>query len=171
MKKLRDIGCGCLLGVMLVFGVLWVLVKDDSDFAPAAETTAVELLHGESTMVIPTATARPIAPPYNEIVENVKGKTEAQWKAYLPTLEGNSVIDWTGRVGEVNVMRDGYELWVNMRSTFSSRDVVFDISDDIALELKMDQAVVFSGTIDRVTEFLGSVTVHLKDASLWGESQ
>jgi hypothetical protein len=45
-------------------------------------------------------------------------------------------------------------------------DVVFDIPDDIALELNRDQQVTFSGTIDHVSELFGSITVYLVDPTV-----
>jgi len=185
MKKLRNYA---ILGVMLICVVSWMVGKFDKPDNAAPEPTAVTLLHGgEPTEIaqisteipteipptstpIPTATPRPIAPPYREIAEKVENMTEAQWKAYLPTLVGNSVISWTGWVDEVNVkLGGGYELWVDMDSPtdlFSLYDVVFDIPDEIALEFEIDQMVVFSGTINRVVELLGSATIYLEDVSL-----
>lgn len=127
------------------------------------------------TPVPPTATPAPTstpmlpAPPYAEIRANVEGMTEAQWKAYLPTLKGLYVENWTGWVEEVNVVGSKYELWVDMDSPeemFSVQDVYFEIPDDIALALQKDAPVTFSGQIEAVTEFLGSSTVHLKDATV-----
>ncbi|GAI79741.1 unnamed protein product [marine sediment metagenome] len=115
-----------------------------------------------------TATPRPIAPPCREIAEKVSTMTEAQWKAYLPTLAGNSVILWTGRVSDVNVkFGGGYELYVSMDSPdWHPSNVIFDIPDDGALEFEIDQGVVFSGTIEKVREFLGMISVYLYDVSL-----
>lgn len=177
MKKLRNIMGVFILGLMLVCGAVWICGKSDKiDVAPT-EPTAVTLIHGgEPTEVLPTttpfptATPRPIAPPFSEISAQVKNMTEAQWKAYLPTLAGNSVFGWTGQVYEVNVkFGGGYELWVAMDSPqewLPSRDVIFDIPDNIALEFELGQVVVFSGVIDHVQEFLGSVIVYLEDVYL-----
>jgi len=96
--------------------------------------------------------------------------TEAQWKAYLPTLEGNLVIGWTGWVEDVDVKLAGdYELLVDMdppSELFSTSDVRFVIPGDMALELQKDQEVTFSGTIDHVQEFVGSIIVYIKDVYL-----
>ena len=98
--------------------------------------------------------------------------TEAQWKAYLPTLEGMLVENWTGWVENVNVVGDKYELWVDMDSPdtlLSAQDVYFLIPNDIALELQKDERITFSGRIKSVTEFLGSVSLRLEDATLQRE--
>lgn len=178
MKKLTKIAIAAVLIVMCVCVIVGIFgpSADETEIAPP-EPTAITLLHGgEPTEVpptstpFPTATPRPIAPPFSEISAQVESMTEAQWKAYLPTLAGNSVIDWTGRVYEVNVkFGGGYELWVDMDSPqewLPSRDVIFDIPDDIALEFEIDQVVVFSGVIDHVQEFLGSVIVYLENVYL-----
>lgn len=157
----------CLISVIVSDGKVSEQITDQKQIeAGVAQTMAANIT---STPEI-TATPRPIAPPYSEIAEKVQTMTEAQWKAYLPTLAGNSVISWTGWVSNVNVKSGGrYELLVDMDSPeelFSTSDVHFDIPDDIALEFEIDQIVVFSGTIDHVMELLGSIVVYLKDVSL-----
>jgi len=139
--------------------------------ALACGSTSTEFAHRTPPQPEATATPRPIAPPCKEIAEKVEPMTEAQRKAYLSTLVGNSVTSWIGRVSEVDVKYDGsYELQLDMNSpawySFRVYRVYFDIPDDIALEFEIDQAVVFSGTIDRVKEFSGSVIVYLNDVSL-----
>lgn len=118
----------------------------------------------------PTPTPRPIAPSFLEIRVNVQSMTEAQWKAYLPTLDGYAVVNWTGWVEDVNVkFGGGYELWIDMdppSEAMSIYDVVFDIPDDIALQLNRDQQVTFSGTIDHISELFGSITVYLVDPTV-----
>jgi len=48
----------------------------------------------------------------------------------------------------------------------STSDVRFVIPGDMALELQKDQEVIFSGTIDHVQEFVGSIIVYIKDVYL-----
>ena len=95
--------------------------------------------------------------------------TEAQWKAYLPTLEGQQVVKWQGWVVEVDAKSGGrYELWVDMDSPddpFSTQDVYFPVPEDIALTINKDQEVVFSGIIESVTEFMGSISFRLEDVT------
>lgn len=119
----------------------------------------------------PTNTPEP-APPFEEIRSNVESMTEAQWKAYLPTLKGLAVENWTGWVSEVNVDGKKYELWVDMDppdSLFSTQDVYFYIPNEIALELQKNERITFSGRIKNVSEFLGSVSVRLEDATFQRE--
>ena len=174
MKKgcFRNILIG--IGILILLGFFGSILRRD-DKAPEltadqqVETGVAQAMAANITSTPEaTATPRPIAPPCREIAEKVQTMTEAQWKAYLPTLAENSVISWTGRVNEVNVKSGGgYELLVDMDSPdWYPSGVVFDIPDDIALEFEIDQVVVFSGTIEKVTEFLGSITVYLNDASL-----
>lgn len=171
---------GCFRSILIGIGVLILLgfcvsILGRDDKAPELtadqqiETGVAQAMAANTTSTPEaTATPRPIAPPCIEIAEKVQTMTEAQWKAYLPTLSGNSVISWTGRVNEVNVKPGGdYELLVDMVSPdWYPSDVIFDIPDDIALEFEIDQVVVFSGTIEKVREFLGSITVYLNDVSL-----
>ena len=144
-------------------------VSDDTQAEPAGE----EQPPPEPTEApTPTNTPAPIAPPYEEIRSEVESMTEAQWKAYLPALEGNLVVGWTGWVVEVDVKRGGrYELQVDMDSpddtfSFSPQDVYFDIPEEIALELDLGEEVTFSGIIASATEFLGSVSLTLEGVVL-----
>ena len=143
-------------------------VSDDTQAEPAGEEQPPP---AESTEVPPpTNTPAPMAPPYEEIRSKVESMTEAQWKAYLPTLEGNLVVGWVGWVVEVDVnLGGGYELWVDMDppdTLFSVQDVYFDIPDEIALELNLGEEVTFSGTIATASEFLGGISVTLEDGVL-----
>jgi len=117
---------------------------------------------------MPTETPRPIAPRFAEIRANVQSMTEAQWKKYLDELAGYRVYKWRGWVVEVDKELSGnYEVWIDMDSPeelFSVQDVYFDVPENIALQLAKGQQVTFSGTIKRVSELLGSVSVHLVDA-------
>jgi hypothetical protein len=113
---------------------------------------------------IPPAVAPPEpAPPYQEIYNNALNMTEAQWNQYADSLKGKAVIDWIGWVVDVNEkFFGGYELLIDMDSPdeiFSTYDVQFDISEDVALGLNIDQKLIFSGSIFHVTRILGSSIV------------
>jgi hypothetical protein len=100
--------------------------------------------------------------------------TEAQWKQYLPGLEGQRVVNWTGWVADVDQGLGGrYTLWVDMDSPddlLSVQDVyIADIPEDLALSLQLDQKVTFSGTIERASELVGSVSINLEDATVTPE--
>jgi len=117
-----------------------------------------------------TPTPVPTAPPFREIRDTVKKMTEAQWKAYLRGMKGLRVESWSGWVEDVNEkFLGGYELWVDLDppdDPWSGTDVIFDIPDNLALKLMKDQLVTFSGRIESVGEFLGSLTVYLADVTL-----
>jgi hypothetical protein len=116
-----------------------------------------------------TATLAPLAPPFEEIRSSVQSMTEAQWKKYLDELEGQRVENWTGWVEDVDVSGSRYELWVDMDSPdelISVQDVYFAVPEDIALELEKDQVVMFSGQIERASEFLGGVSLHLEGVAI-----
>lgn len=120
----------------------------------------------------PTATVTPIpiAPSYEAIGRNVANMTEAQWKPYLKSLKGHQVVDWVGWVVDVDVKLSGqYVLWVDMDSPeamFSVQDVYFPVSDTTAMVLRKGQKISFSGRIESVSEFMGSVSVWLQDATV-----
>lgn len=119
------------------------------------------------------ATAVPvriIAPPFDEIDSTVASMTEAQWKPYLAALKGQWVTDWTGWIVEVDVtLGNQYVAWVDMDPPgqfLSTQDVYVPVGEDLALKLQKDMKVTFSGQIDRASELLGSVSIHLEDATL-----
>ena len=93
----------CVVVVSLANSVLDVAVNRPtatrtSRFTPAPPT---------QTPIPPTPTLAPLAPAYAEIAGNLETMTEAQWKAYLPTLKGNMVTDWRGWVADVDLGGNG----------------------------------------------------------------
>jgi len=167
-RRLLLIIGGGLFSLCMCSFVAIALTSDSDDSTEVASVS--DDTQAESTEAPPpTNTPAPLAPPYEEISSEVESMTEAQWKAYLPTLEGNLVVGWTGWVEEVDVVGGGYKLWVDMDppdAILSTQDVYFDIPDEIALELQLDQEVTFSGTIATVSEFLGSISIDLEDVVL-----
>jgi len=160
-KKSRK---GCIIAIAALALVVCVIAAMAAGGGGDTDRKAASTEVSEST-----ATPAPTAPPFVEIRDNVQNMTEAQWKQYLPELKGARVTHWQGWVEEVNVSGNKYELWVDMDSPdelFSAQEVYFPIPSDIALELQKDQPVTFSGTIERVQEFLGSTTIYLQDVTL-----
>jgi hypothetical protein len=45
-------------------------------------------------------------------------------------------------------------------------DITFDVPENQALQLRKDDRVTFSGTIDSVTNILGSCQIRLSDATV-----
>jgi len=186
-KSLVLIIAGGLVLLCIVCGIFGVISSSTPEAKATSAARAIErateaakptATPGPTNTPLPTKTPLPTstpplpAPPFAEIRSNVEGMTEAQWKAYLPTLEGMLVENWTGWVENVNVVGDKYELWVDMDSPdtlLSAQDVYFLIPNDIALELQKDERITFSGRIKSVTEFLGSVSLRLEDATLQRE--
>lgn len=114
-------------------------------------------------------TPAPTALPFAQIRQNVAGMTEAQWKTYLPTLDGQLVENWTGWLDNVDQSGSRYTALVDMDPPddfLSTYDISFQVSQDLALQLKLDQPITFSGRIERVSEFLGSLTLHLADVTI-----
>jgi len=125
--------------------------------APVPERT-------KSAVVEPRPSA---ALDYRYIRWTMKAMTEAQWKAYARSLQGQKVT-WSGWVEDVNEkFFGGYELWVDMdppTDEFSVQDVTFDISADLAMKLQKDQVVKFEGVIESALDVLGACSISLKDA-------
>jgi len=106
---------------------------------------------------------------FAEIRNNMNRMTEAQWKKYARSLKGKT-ISWSGWVEDVNEkFFGGYELWVDMdppNVAMSVQDVTFEIPDELALKLRKDQRVVFTGTIKSVMNVLGSCSVTLENGQV-----
>jgi hypothetical protein len=148
---------------------------ESAELLPTATATAIT---SAPVAVEPTPTARlastsaPIAPaPAFEEIRSIMGQmTDAQWNQYSISLEGLTATEWVGWVEDVNEKTfGGYELWVDMdppEETFSVQDVTFDIPEDIALEIRRDSKVTFSGRIISVMNIMGSLQILLKDASI-----
>jgi len=151
---------GSIAVIVLCIAVFATTSPDDG--SPSDDTS------GSVSAPKPTATTPPLAPSYEEISAKVADMTEAQWKDYLPKLSGLRVENWTGWVVDVDESLGGdYEVWVDMDSPSALlQDVYIPVPDDVALELNKGQQVTFSGIIDRVSEFLGDIVVHLKEGAV-----
>lgn len=161
---------GCITAVaglaIVVCVVVIMVASGGGDTGQKAESTEVSV---STATQGPTATPVPTAPPFVEIRDNVQNMTEAQWKKYLPELKGARVVNWEGWVEDVDVSGSKHTLLVDMDSPddfLSGTDVRFGIPEDVALELQKDQPITFSGTIEKVQEFLGTSTVYLQDVTL-----
>jgi hypothetical protein len=124
---------------------------------------------------VSTPTPPAIAPSYWEIEENLKTMAETEWDGYVDEIEGTWASNWIGWVEDVHkTASGGYELRIDVDApdvVFSGRNVTFDISDEMASQVKKDQQITFSGRIESVTNFLGSLQIRLQDAewSIGGE--
>lgn len=115
-----------------------------------------------------SATLEP-APPFETIRAEMDGMTEAQFKQYARSLKGKTV-NWSGWVEDVNETVFGtYEVWVDMDAPdelFSVQDVTFDVPADVALNLRRDQKIRFTGLIDSAHNVLESTQIDLSDATI-----
>ena len=98
------------------------------------------------------------------IRKNMAEMTDLQFKRYAAGLEGKTV-SWKGWVEEVKErFLGGYSCWVDMDSpavSMSVQDVTFDVPESVALKLKKDQQLRFTGKIEDVMSLLGSCQVNL----------
>ncbi len=158
-SSVEEIVAGCLLWVGLAIAALYFLGK-----LPALDS----LLEPEATRGTPTPA--PLLPSVGVLRANAEEMTDAQWKAYARTLRGRRVEGWTGWVEDVREgFFGGYEVWIDLEPPdvwMSVQDVYFDVPREVALLLKKDQRVVFSGTVDFVDRTLGAVQIKLKEATI-----
>ena len=106
--------------------------------------------------------ANAFALSYKKIDSQVKNLTNVQFKQYSSSLIG-SRVKWTGMVTDVtkNWLNSNYEVKMDMDKT-GVYDVSFDVSKNLALQLKKNGYYKFSGTIKRITSVLGTVVVTLE---------
>jgi hypothetical protein len=108
---------------------------------------------------------------YAEIRNSMNSMTDAQWGAYVRSLEGEK-IRWTGYVEDVKETYSGdYELLVDMDAPevlFSVYEVSFKVPSSVALSLNKDQQIEFEGIISSVSSMLGMLDVSLKQAKVIG---
>jgi hypothetical protein len=114
-----------------------------------------------------TSAPAPVSSTVNflTIRKNMEGMTDLQFKRYADGLKGKKVI-WTGWVEEVKErFLGGYDCWVDMDSPgamMSVQDVTFDVSESVAMKLKKDNKIRFTGTIKSVMSVMGSCQVNLE---------
>jgi len=108
---------------------------------------------------------------YAEIRNSMNSMTDAQWGAYVRSLEGEK-IRWTGYVEDVKETYSGdYELLVDMDAPevlFSVYEVSFKVPSSVSLSLNKDQQIEFEGIISSVSSMLGMLDVSLKQAKVIG---
>lgn len=105
-------------------------------------------------------------PAFDEVEETVEGMTEVQWKAYLDGLKGQRIENWTGWIVEVDQGLGGnYTVWIDMDEPgeISTQDVYCPVSEDLAMSLNLGDKVRFSGTVERASEMLRSISFTLGD--------
>jgi hypothetical protein len=126
--------------------------------------------------VEPTITPSPLAPPYEEISENMQAMTVVQWNRYREDIEGTQVISWTGWVEDVTEKAfSSCELQIDMdppESRFGTFDVRFDIpTGEEALAIAKDSPITFSGRIGLISDLSqATLVISLEDAQWTIES-
>ena len=108
---------------------------------------------------------------YTEIRDSMKSMTDAQFKAYVRSLEGKRVR-WMGYVEDVKeVSSTSCKVLVDMDPPsvlFSVSDVSFEVPSSVALSLKKDQQVEFEGIISSISNIFGVCDVTLEQAKVIG---
>lgn len=158
----------CVLCVLV-----WGLVPKDN-VKPALRLPGMATSTPRPTMVLPTVesttTPFPLAPPYSEILTNMRAMTEVQWDRYRKDIEGTQVISWTGWVEDVTGKAfSSYELQIDMDPPgfqFSTFEIRFDISaGEEALAIAKDSPITFSGWIGQISDHSqDDLIISLEDA-------
>jgi hypothetical protein len=110
---------------------------------------------------------------FETVRSNMNEMTDAQFKNYTKSLVGQT-ITWDGWVEEVKEkFFGGYECWIDMDAPkeLSVQDVTFPIDENLAMQLRKDKRVQFTGTIKSVYNILGSCSVSLSDARILKQEQ
>ena len=115
-----------------------------------------------------TATPTPEGLTYAEICARDKSLTDLQWNEHLKRYAGKTV-SWRGWVNDVYKSGDGYMLYIAMESATAQivphADVKFYTNLQAASGFGKGLQIWFSGTLGKVTSFLGSCDVlELSDA-------
>jgi hypothetical protein len=94
--------------------------------------------------------------------------TDVQFERYAKSLKGQTVT-WVGWVEEAKQkLLGGYEVWIDMDhpQKLSVQDVTFDVSEAVAMKVRKDKRVQFTGRIKSVQNVLGSCQVDLQNARI-----
>jgi len=99
---------------------------------------------------------------YREIRDKHQNMTSAQWERFAASLKESPVINWRGRVYNVNKKRGKYEVGIVMESLKRGYGptVTLIVDEGKALTLKRGDAITFSGIIKIVTT--GAATGQLR---------
>lgn len=93
--------------------------------------------------------------------------TDVQWDNYKDSLCGLWVVDWQARirdVGERSWLAGGYPIHIDVSNDCSIYFVVSD--EETALSYSKGQQITISGQIDFLSEFFGSITLHMEDITV-----
>ncbi len=106
------------------------------------------------------------AATYNEIVNNYRSLTDAQFDEYKRGLL-DTKVQWEGTVYNVtgNWLDENFEVQIDMNND-NVFDVSFDVGKNNALRLAKNSKVTFSGSIAHVISLFGSIVVTLKDVAI-----
>lgn len=164
--KLRMRGCSklVLLGVIVVGAIIALVV--------VGGTTSTNDVSGPRG----AEPSKPISDlKYGEIREVADKRveqetTDVQWKNFYRQHEGKR-IRWTGWVEDVSeAMFGGFKVSVDMEppsKSMSTSDVTFDVPQDVATGLNVDDKITFAGTIKTITLVMGAdLTISLENVNI-----
>jgi hypothetical protein len=150
---------GCLkIGLYVLGGIIALLVVA-AIVSPKSSSTR------QATEAAPTAEAMPteipewMAPAFKEICGSNSELTEIQQEKKVKRMTGKKVVGWEGAIYDVRHDGDKYMVSVNMDpgGIIRARQVeIPGLGADVAA-LKVDQRIVFSGTIQKIDVTFGVV--------------
>lgn len=119
-----------------------------------------------TTAALPSATNEP-APPLDEILSSYREMTDAQWNAYGESLVGKRANEWAGQITEVNEgeVFGGFTVYVQVEGANFGEYIFIDVSEDVAMALRKDQRIVFSGNITAASNAAG-LGIRLNNAEI-----
>jgi len=159
-----------IIGAVLGCCGLFTLVAAFSNATPKAEESVSSSMNTTQNLSEPTlsqppaAVAQTIAPSIQEILAKVEGMTDAQRNQYDASLEGNQIKGWRGTVSDVDEgeIFGGFSVYVDMVESNFLPEVSIEVSKDVALSLSKGQEIEFSGSIDHVSDIMGT-TVYVNN--------
>lgn len=172
MKKWMFIGVISLVVLCCGLSVIGAIVSPQSDQTTASiRPTSVSSTSGNNSEpnVSPTPesspTPLPTAPAIEEIIKENEDMTDAQRNRYNEELANTRVENWTGTVIDVDEgeIFGGFTIYVDMVKNRPGAEVHIEVSEEVALAIRKDAEITFSGDIKSITDLFGA-TVFIENA-------
>lgn len=156
---------GCMLPALIILG-LGIAGAAIYAVAQPKPQTAVSVPGGTTVPI----TAQP-GPALAELLSQKTKLTDAQWDAYVETVKGKALTDWTGTVTSVDqklFSNDIYTMIVDVPEGAGAQalfDVLVDVGKDDALKINKGQTATASGIISKIDCLANYCRIELTNAS------
>ena len=166
MKGCLKVFAYIIAGLVVLAIIAAVVSPKKSDSATAGASGKV----AAAPAVPATATPEWMAGSFSEICGSNSNITAIQQEEKVKKLAGKKVVDWAGKVYDVQHDGDKYKVSVNMQDgIIKTRDVeIVGVAGDVATKLNVDQPVLLNGTIQKIDVAFGVVCnpMTLADATI-----